>query len=111
MTTEKPLTIGELAKRANVSTSLLRYYEKEQLLQPSGRTQAGYGQPQHRGFQTDEGMSGAELRHFVARIFRAHPAIKAIEQRTPPVFSASHGMFRRERWHRPPNSLRERSVI
>jgi DNA-binding transcriptional MerR regulator len=35
-------TIGELAKRANVSTSLLRYYEKEQLLQPSGRTESGY---------------------------------------------------------------------
>lgn len=39
---EQLLTIGELAKRVNVSTSLLRYYEKEQLLQPSGRTPAGY---------------------------------------------------------------------
>lgn len=38
----KLLTIGELAKRANVSTSLLRYYEKEQLLMPSGRSEAGY---------------------------------------------------------------------
>jgi DNA-binding transcriptional MerR regulator len=36
------ITIGELAKRTNVSTSLLRYYEKEQLLQPSGRTPSGY---------------------------------------------------------------------
>ena len=36
------LTIGELARRANVSTSLLRYYEREQLLVPSGRTAAGY---------------------------------------------------------------------
>lgn len=36
------LTIGELAKRANVSTSLLRYYEKESLLQPTGRTASGY---------------------------------------------------------------------
>jgi DNA-binding transcriptional MerR regulator len=36
------MTIGELAKRTNVSTSLLRYYEKEQLLQPSGRTASGY---------------------------------------------------------------------
>ena len=36
------LTIGELAKRANVTTSLLRYYEKEQLLVPSGRTESGY---------------------------------------------------------------------
>lgn len=40
--TVKPLSIGELAQRAGVSTSLLRYYEKEQLLQPSGRTEAGY---------------------------------------------------------------------
>jgi DNA-binding transcriptional MerR regulator len=36
------LTIGELARRANVSTSLLRYYEREHLLQPAGRTAAGY---------------------------------------------------------------------
>ncbi len=36
------LTIGELAKRGNVATSLLRYYEKENLLQPSGRSTAGY---------------------------------------------------------------------
>lgn len=39
---ESPLTIGELAKRGNVATSLLRYYEKEGLLTPSGRTAAGY---------------------------------------------------------------------
>ena len=36
------LTIGELAKRGNVATSLLRYYEKEGLLEPVGRTQSGY---------------------------------------------------------------------
>lgn len=36
------LTIGQLAKRANVSTSLLRYYEKENLLTPTGRTESGY---------------------------------------------------------------------
>jgi DNA-binding transcriptional MerR regulator len=36
------LTIGELAKRGNVATSLLRYYEKEGLLEPVGRTMAGY---------------------------------------------------------------------
>lgn len=39
---EEPLTIGELAKQGNVATSLLRYYEKEGLLEPSGRTAAGY---------------------------------------------------------------------
>jgi MerR family Zn(II)-responsive transcriptional regulator of zntA len=38
----KLLTIGVLAKRAHVSTSLLRYYEKEGLLLPSGRSDAGY---------------------------------------------------------------------
>jgi len=36
------LTIGQLAKRGKVSTSLLRYYEKEGLLEPVGRTAAGY---------------------------------------------------------------------
>jgi len=39
---EKLLTIGELARRANVSASRLRYYEKEHLLEPCGRTEAGY---------------------------------------------------------------------
>jgi len=40
--TEKTLTIGELAKQGSVATSLLRYYEKEGLLEPVGRTAAGY---------------------------------------------------------------------
>lgn len=39
---EKTMTIGELAKRGNVTTSLLRYYEKEGLLEPVGRTSSGY---------------------------------------------------------------------
>jgi DNA-binding transcriptional MerR regulator len=39
---ERHLTIGELAKRANVSTSLLRYYEKEKLLRPTSRSGSGY---------------------------------------------------------------------
>jgi DNA-binding transcriptional MerR regulator len=39
---EDTLTIGELANRGNVATSLLRYYEKEGLLEPVGRTAAGY---------------------------------------------------------------------
>ncbi len=39
---EQTLTIGELAKQGNVATSLLRYYEKEGLLEPVGRTEAGY---------------------------------------------------------------------
>lgn len=42
MTPAKPLTIGQLAKRGNVATSLLRYYEKEGLLEPVSRTAAGY---------------------------------------------------------------------
>lgn len=36
------LTIGQLAKRAGVSTSMLRYYEEQGLLRPAGRTAAGY---------------------------------------------------------------------
>ena len=40
--TPPPLTIGQLAKRAGVSTSSLRYYEEQGLLKPSGRTAAGY---------------------------------------------------------------------
>lgn len=36
------LTIGQLAKQVNVRTSTLRFYEKEGLLQPNGRSQSGY---------------------------------------------------------------------
>lgn len=36
------LTIGQLAKLAGVSTATLRYYEEQDLLRPSGRTDAGY---------------------------------------------------------------------
>jgi len=42
MMSDTTLTIGELAKRGGVATSLLRYYEKEALLEPVGRTAAGY---------------------------------------------------------------------
>ena len=36
------LTIGELARRANVSTSMLRFYERSGLLRPANRTASGY---------------------------------------------------------------------
>jgi len=36
------LTIGQLAKQAGVSRSMLRYYEEQGLLKPVGRTAAGY---------------------------------------------------------------------
>jgi DNA-binding transcriptional MerR regulator len=40
--TTKPLTIGALAKRLHVSTSMLRFYEREGLLAPERRSAAGY---------------------------------------------------------------------
>jgi DNA-binding transcriptional MerR regulator len=36
------LTIGELARQVGLRPSALRYYEAEGLLEPSGRTEAGY---------------------------------------------------------------------
>ncbi|TAL72887.1 MAG: heavy metal-responsive transcriptional regulator [Burkholderiaceae bacterium] len=36
------LTIGKLAKLAEVSTDTLRFYEDESLLIPAGKTEAGY---------------------------------------------------------------------
>lgn len=36
------LTIGELARQVGLRTSALRYYETEGLLEPAGRTEAGY---------------------------------------------------------------------
>lgn len=38
----KPMTIGALARRLNVSTSMLRFYEREGLLRPERRTASGY---------------------------------------------------------------------
>ena len=35
-------TIGELAKAAGVPTSTLRYYERQRLLRPSGRSASNY---------------------------------------------------------------------
>jgi DNA-binding transcriptional MerR regulator len=40
--TTRELTIGALARRANVATSMLRFYEREGLLQPARRTPSGY---------------------------------------------------------------------
>ncbi len=34
--------IGELAKRCNVSTDTLRFYEKNKLIIPAGRSESGY---------------------------------------------------------------------
>jgi len=34
--------IGELAKRCGVSTDTLRFYEKNSLIQPAGRSESGY---------------------------------------------------------------------
>ena len=36
------LTIGQLAERAGIARSALRYYEEQALIAPSGRTRAGY---------------------------------------------------------------------
>jgi len=36
------LTIGKLAKLAEVSTDTLRFYEDESLLMPAKKTEAGY---------------------------------------------------------------------
>ena len=40
--TRREFTIGALARRARVATSVLRYYEKEGLLAPGRRTASGY---------------------------------------------------------------------
>lgn len=37
-----PYTIGKLAALARVSADTLRYYEREQLLQPRGKSSSGY---------------------------------------------------------------------
>jgi DNA-binding transcriptional MerR regulator len=36
------ITIGKLAAHADVSTDTLRYYERERLLKPSGKSTGGY---------------------------------------------------------------------
>ncbi|MBV2128952.1 MerR family DNA-binding transcriptional regulator [Arsukibacterium indicum] len=36
------MKIGELVKRHGVSVDTIRFYEKQQLLRPSARSEAGY---------------------------------------------------------------------
>src|SRR5215831_12567819 len=42
MTSRSLLTIGRLAERAHVTTSMLRFYEREGLLKPARRSGSGY---------------------------------------------------------------------
>ncbi|HUI62173.1 MAG TPA: MerR family transcriptional regulator [Steroidobacteraceae bacterium] len=42
MSSDSLLTIGRLAERAHVTTSMLRFYEREGLLRPARRTASGY---------------------------------------------------------------------
>ena len=51
------------------------------------------GQPHHLGHAADQGMTGQQLRRFVARDYRARAEVRAIERRTPAVFGAGHGLF------------------
>jgi len=46
------LTIGELARRVGMRTSVLRYYEEQELLSPAGCSEAGYR------LYTSEGVNG-----------------------------------------------------
>lgn len=67
------LSIGQLAKQANLRTSTLRYYEKEGLLTPAGRTPAGYRTYHPTALQTLHfiqraqrlGFSLADIRHLL----------------------------------------------
>ena len=43
-TTNMPMTVGELAKRAHVNDQTVRYYERRGLIAEPARTRAGYRQ-------------------------------------------------------------------
>jgi DNA-binding transcriptional MerR regulator len=72
------LTIGQLAKRAGVSTSMLRYYQEQGLLEPAARTAAGYRlyEPADEDTLTfirraqRLGFSLADIRMFLVRLAR-----------------------------------------
>jgi DNA-binding transcriptional MerR regulator len=48
---DRRMRIAELARRARLSAAALRYYEREGLLRPSGRSDAGYGLYDEHAFQ------------------------------------------------------------
>lgn len=56
--TAKALTIGRLSKAASVSADTLRYYERESLLKPARKSEAGY-----RLYGADALMRLAFIRH------------------------------------------------
>ncbi len=87
-----PLTIGQLAKRAGVSTSMLRFYEREGLLARPARSASGYRLYPANALQTLTfihraqrlGFSLGDIRMLAgadARAARGHTVVGIAEQR------------------------------
>lgn len=61
------MNIGEAAKRAGVSAKMIRHYEQIKLLQPAGRTAAGYRQYDEHNIEVLRFIRQARLLGFSIR--------------------------------------------
>ena len=82
------LTIGQLAKRTNLRTSTLRYYEDEGLLIPTKRSESGYRLYDETAEQTLQfilraqrlGFSLADIRQLLAQLNTGEPETDGLVQ-------------------------------
>ena len=82
------MKIGEIAKASGVGIDTLRYYEKEGLLRPTGRSDSGYRHYDHHAVQQMQfilkaktlGFSLQEIRELLSlRIDREHQPCSSVK--------------------------------
>src|SRR5688572_21466539 len=67
---QRTLTIGELARSANVATSTVRFYERRGLLKPDARTQSNYRSYSSRTVERLKFIRAAQANGFSLRDIR-----------------------------------------
>ena len=64
------MTIGQAARMASLPSSTLRYYERQGLLEPTGRSRAGYRFYDERALERLEFIRGAQVMGFTLEDIR-----------------------------------------
>jgi len=86
----KPYTVGQLAKAANVNIQTVRFYDRQGILKPASRTEAGYRIYDKEGvkrlnfiIQAKElGFSLKEIKEFLALRVRSVKSCDRVRKKT-----------------------------